>query len=265
MKRQKSIFCFTLIELLVVIAIIAILAAMLMPALQQARARAKSTSCVSNLKQLSTATALYSDDHDSYILPYTVYAEAGNIMNITGDRAQIGNSYAYILWFKGYISGAKSNQGNVTRFPNIFTCPSLTTPAMNKSGTVFQSMHSLFYNGYAWYGVNCMLRFINKDFSGGVAGRRLFKQSEIKRPGSKVYMADSTYGTFTTIASGEIYYYYRSDGGVAYNRHIKTCNVLWLDGHVSALNTSGGSPELYAAGAPLEGTLNGKAPAWFRD
>jgi prepilin-type N-terminal cleavage/methylation domain-containing protein len=65
MVRKKA---FTLIELLVVISIIALLIAILMPALNRAREQAKAVQCMSNIRQMATAMALYAEDHDGAIM-----------------------------------------------------------------------------------------------------------------------------------------------------------------------------------------------------
>src|SRR4051794_18856382 len=68
-NRSRVAGGFTLIELLVVIAIIAILAAILFPVFAQARAKARQTACLSNMKQIGTGISMYTQDYDEMIVP----------------------------------------------------------------------------------------------------------------------------------------------------------------------------------------------------
>src|SRR3569623_1095459 len=95
---------FTLIELLVVIAIIAILAAILFPVFAQARAKARQASCLSNMRQLGTSTAMYVQDYDEQFYPHRFNCDGGSACNplMTANGGQFngitGSAQTKIFW-----------------------------------------------------------------------------------------------------------------------------------------------------------------------
>ncbi|MBP5673034.1 MAG: prepilin-type N-terminal cleavage/methylation domain-containing protein, partial [Victivallales bacterium] len=93
MKKNKK--SFTLIELLVVIAIIAILAAMLLPALSKAREKAQSISCTSNLKQIGTAQLMYADDFEGTLSANFYPLDGGGNGTTYDGYYRVYNMYVY--------------------------------------------------------------------------------------------------------------------------------------------------------------------------
>ena len=105
-ERREKRCGFTLIELLVVIAIIAILAAMLLPALGQARRRAVSTQCVNNLRQCYTVIHNYADENDGWVPPNN-----NNCVDAEGKK--------YTIWWLSHFYSTNKYLSS----PDVWICP----------------------------------------------------------------------------------------------------------------------------------------------
>jgi prepilin-type N-terminal cleavage/methylation domain-containing protein/prepilin-type processing-associated H-X9-DG protein len=151
---MKKNSCFTLIELLVVIAIIAILAAMLLPALKKARETAKSIACLNQQKQLVTATICYANDYNGF-LPVKA------------------PSIRYLVLTK-YLPEVTEGSSSSDHWEKWAKCP-----ACDKYPTSWTNNHSIGYSWYARYG----------NYVGVLEGR--LRLSEVKTPSKSAWMADT--------------------------------------------------------------------------
>ena len=209
---------FTLIELLVVIAIIAILAALLLPALSAAREKARSISCISNLKQIALYTSMYTDSYDGYY-PLNFYSWRSGSPNTSGNR----QFYYYWLWNAGFFGNSDDETTGYTA--PIFSCPNETVENPSAYG------HRVYGNGA--YGMN--MAFILDTRQDKLDPAR---QSVIIHPSTMLMYVDSVMKN-DTVFRGKAYAAGAFDAGldgIAYPRHGngQSGNVAWADCHVTS-------------------------------
>jgi len=220
-RKRKGAFQppagFTLIELLLVIAIIAILAAMLLPALSQAKKRAQVTYCMNSLRQIGLAVQMYGDDNGGVLVPTSFLNSSGN----------------FFPWFGQLLPYLGRNNSNInsvsaTNSPNvIWGCP---TYNQNSTQNYEKTANNEYYPGY---GENFQPNLPNSLPENGYEGGSSFALSKIDNityKSGRLLIGDaSDYEVYLALFS-------LTNSGCI--RHSGRANYVFFDYHVQSLKPS---------------------------
>ena len=178
MRRRNR---FTLIELLVVIAIIAILAGMLLPALNAAKEKARTAACISNLRQIGIFCSQYTNDYNDYVLPHQlsyIFNDGYGETDPLAASASHNSDYFQMLRRCGYVPA-----WTVQIRSSAFVCPSTKTT---------KTMHSQLYWGLT-YGITLGWSYEKKSHGQAGNPKTMAKITRVKNPSGKAYAADSLF------------------------------------------------------------------------
>lgn len=212
---------FTLIELLVVISIIAVLAALLMPAMSMARDASRRSVCASNLRQIGMTVEAYTADNDGILMPVRFYKYQAN--------GNVGSSHHWFTSLAPYHYGTRdgnwNNPGDLIaddkpRNTIFWSCPSWRIPRADNGNPqswrigVGMNRYPLLPDDSLDYLVSTQWKSVHID--------------RITHPSSRLLIADS--GDFQIwLSSGNSVL-----SGFDLNRHRGAANVLYYDLHVAA-------------------------------